>query len=340
MTRYPTLRRALEDVRLSFRAKSPNTRKTYAMGLRTFAVFLEDSGIDPPEVTTDRLPPDCLEQFYLWLADRYGRDVTSTINTHMSAARSVLRYLARHDLAPQISLERSTEQVRAVASSSIYKAPRIDQNLALIVDFANNAPLPKPGDGNRDIRLRLLRDAALLNTAFCTGMRRQEIVSLNRRDVSDGRYSEAIIRGKGGKERVVFFDDETLGRIRRYLDERNDSFSPLFIRHHGVVKNPGRGGENLRISSQTLWSAVRRYAKAAGVDASTHDFRHFKATTLLNRGASLSEVQDILGHASPATTKLIYAHYEVAKLREAFRAYSLSASEAAERLGRRMANGV
>ena len=85
---------------------------------------------------------------------------------------------------------------------------------------------------------------------------------------------------------------------------------------------------------------VKRYAEAAGVDASTHDFRHFKATTLLNRGASLSEVQDLLGHASPATTKLIYAHYEVAKLREAFRTYSLSASEAAERLGRRRADGV
>ena len=334
MTLYPTLKRALDDVNLSVRAKSPNTRTTYAMGLRTFAAFLEDSGIDTADVTTDRLPTDCLEQFYLWLADRHGRERTATINTYMSAARSVLRYLARHDLAPQISLEKSSEQVRAVASKSIYKAPRIDDNLALVVDFANNSPLPKPGVRDRDVRLRILRDAALLNTAFCTGMRREEIVSLDRRDVSDGRSSEAIIRGKGGRERVVFFDDETLQRIRRYLEERGDSYAPLFIRHRGVAKNPGRAGENLRISSQTLWSTVRRYAKAAGVDASTHDFRHFKATTLLNRGASLSEVQDILGHASPATTKLIYAHYELAKLREAFHTYSLSASEAAERLGR------
>ena len=80
---------------------------------------------------------------------------------------------------------------------------------------------------------------------------------------------------------------------------------------------------------------VKRYAKAAGVEASTHDFRHLKATTLLNRGASLSEVQDILGHASPATTKLIYAHYEVAKLREAFNRFSVPVSEAARASRRR-----
>ena len=243
-----------------------------------------------------------------------------------------MRYLARHDLAPHITLETSAEQVRAVAAKGNYKAPRIDNNLALLVDFASNSPVPKLGDVHRDVRLRILRDVALLNTAFCTGMRRQEIVSLNRRDVADGRSSEAIVSGKGGRERMVFFDVETLEQIRRYVDERADSYAPLFIKHRGVLKNPGRGGENLRISAQTLWKTVRRYGKAVGVDVSTHDFRHLKATTLLNRGASLSEVQDILGHASPATTKLIYAHYELAKLREAFHNYSLSAKEAAESL--------
>lgn len=303
------------------------------MGLRSFRSFLEDAGIDLAEVTTDRLPSDSLEQFYLWLADRHGRDKSATINTYMSAARSVLRYLARHDLAPQISLEKSTEQVRAVASKAIYQAPRIDSNMALIVDFANNVPLPKLGSAHDDLRLRVLRDRALLNTAYCTGMRREEIVTLSRRDVDEGRAAEALIRGKGGRERVVFFDDETLARITQYLVERRDAFIPLFIKHRGVPKDPGRGGENTRISAQTLWSTVRKYAEAAGVDASTHDFRHHKATTLLNRGASLSEVQDILGHASPATTKLIYAHYEIAKLRQSFHKYSVPVSQEVERIG-------
>ena len=72
---------------------------------------------------------------------------------------------------------------------------------------------------------------------------------------------------------------------------------------------------------------VKHYARSVGVQATTHHFRHSKASVLLNRGASLSEVQDILGHASPDTTKRIYAHYKVEHLREVFDRYSASAEE-------------
>ena len=330
MAELPTIQQALVDATLSLRAKSAQTRRTYATGFRVLAEFLQDCGLNPESDSTGALRSNCLEQFYLWLVDRHGRQRTSTINTYMSAARSFLRYLARNDLCPRISLERALEQVRAVAVKNVYRAPRIEGNLALLVDFAVNMPLPEPGQGDPDLRLRLLRDRAILSTTFCTGMRREEVVGLNRRDVGDGRRPEAIITGKGGKERVVFFDDETLAHIRDYVAARNDVYPPLFIRHHGKPSNPGRAGQNLRLSAQSLWGTVKRYASAAGVDATTHDFRHNKATTLLNRGANLSEVQDLLGHASPATTKLIYAHYETSKLREAFYKYSVPASEAAE----------
>ena len=329
MPQLPTIEIALADAALSLRGKSAQTRRTYGTGFRIFAEYLAESGISVEDDSTAVLQPNSLEQFYLWLVDRHGRRRTSTINTYMSAARSFLRYLARNDLCPQISLERALEQGRAVAVKNVYRAPRIEGNLALLVDFAASMSLPQPGQGDPNLRLRLLRDRAMLSTTFCTGMRRDEVVGLNRRDVGDGHNAEAIITGKGGKERVAFFDDETLAHIRRYVDARDDGYPPLFIRHHGVPSNPGRGGENVRLSAQSLWSAVKRYAKAAGVEATTHDFRHNKATTLLNRGANLSEVQDLLGHASPATTKLIYAHYEVGKLREAFHKYSVTASEAA-----------
>ncbi|HEX6489921.1 MAG TPA: tyrosine-type recombinase/integrase, partial [Gaiellaceae bacterium] len=75
--------------------------------------------------------------------------------------------------------------------------------------------------------------------------------------------------------------------------------------------------------------------RAVGVDVSPHDFRHTKATTLLNAGAKLSEVQDLLGHASPETTKKIYAHYELSHLREAFDRFSIPAEVLAERARRR-----
>ena len=80
---------------------------------------------------------------------------------------------------------------------------------------------------------------------------------------------------------------------------------------------------------------VKRYAALAGVRASTHDFRHAKASGLLNRGAKLSEVQDLLGHASPETTKKVYAHYETAHLRDAFDRFSTSVADAAADAARR-----
>ena len=138
---------------------------------------------------------------------------------------------------------------------------------------------------------------------------------------------------------MVFFDDDTREAIRAYVEARHDAYAPLFIRHHGKPKNPGRAGERLRLSPQSIWKIVKTYATAVGVPATTHDFRHLKATSLLNRGANLSEVQDILGHASPDTTKRIYAHYETAKLREAFDRYSPTVEEAAAtaRKGRSLA---
>src|SRR5581483_5661460 len=141
---------------------------------------------------------------------------------------------------------------------------------------------------------------------------------------------------KGSKERLVFFDQPALQAVRAYLEARGDRHAPLFLRHDlGRGKLPGPGGRRLRLSPKGVWVVVKRHAAAVGVDATTHDFRHAKASVMLNRGAKLSEVEDILGHASPETTKRIYAHYEVSHLREAFDRFSASAEELAAALGER-----
>jgi integrase/recombinase XerC len=159
-------------------------------------------------------------------------------------------------------------------------------------------------------------------------MRRDEVARLDRLDVEDGTADRALITGKGAKERVVFFDTPTLEAIRVYLEARRDTLAPLFLRHDNHRgRSAGHGGHRWRLSPQSVWGIVKRYARAAGVPASTHHFRHAKASTLLNRGADLSQVQDILGHASPDTTKRIYAHYELKHLREAFDRYSATAEE-------------
>ena len=165
-------------------------------------------------------------------------------------------------------------------------------------------------------------------TLFCSGMRREEVSRLDRFDVEDGWADRALITGKGEKERVVFFDEPTQAAIRAYLEARADTLAPLFLRHDNR-RGPtaGHGGERWRLSPQSVWAIVKRYARAVGVPATTHHFRHSKASVLLNRGAALSEVQDILGHASPDTTKRIYAHYQTQHLRDAFDRYSASAEE-------------
>jgi integrase/recombinase XerD len=164
-------------------------------------------------------------------------------------------------------------------------------------------------------------------------MRREEVASLSRSDVQDGHARQALITGKGSKERIVFFDDQALQAIRAYLEARADRLAPLFLRHDlGRGKQAGPGGRRWRLSPKGVWDVVKRYAAAVGVDATTHDFRHAKASVMLNRGANLSEVQDILGHASPETTKKIYAHYEVSHLRDVFERYSATAEELAEAL--------
>ncbi len=207
-------------------------------------------------------------------------------------------------------------------------------------------------------KLEELRDRAIILTLFTSGMRRQEVANLNRADLESfltenrpiqsrpvvagpssqkdeteneaGQVFEIIITGKGQKERVVYFDQVTMSAIGEYLALRGrDGYRPLFVQHHRgrQADQAGYHGEGYRVSLVTVWQVVVKYARRLGLEVKPHDFRHNLATTLLNAGAHLSEVQDILGHASPTTTKQIYAHYDKGHLREAFTRYRKSAAE-------------
>ncbi|HET7769969.1 MAG TPA: tyrosine-type recombinase/integrase, partial [Chloroflexota bacterium] len=306
-------------------------------GLRRFCEFLEEEGLAPHAVPTDALPETILERFHGWLVQSYGRDRRATIQTYLAAARAFAAYLDRRRLlAPEVSSEQMRGNLREVIGKASYKTPRIDRGLALIVVEAEAAPTVPDGRPNDPAtHLELLRDRAILHTLFATAIRREEASRLNREDLDDGWSKQALITGKGDKERVVFFTDEALEAIRAYLRARSDRFAPLFLRHDRTRRASRGAGESLRLSPRGIWRVVKRYAALAGIDASPHDFRHAKASTLLNRGAKLSEVQDILGHASPETTKKIYAHYETAHLRDAFDRFSASVQEAAQEAVRR-----
>jgi site-specific recombinase XerD len=312
----------------SLGGKSPRTYTTYQTGLGRFREFLEARGrLDGWQAGS--LGPRALEEFYGWLVRKHGRERRATIATYLAGVRAFVRYLARRALlGPGVTYEAMRENVREVTGRASYKTPRIDRRLPLLVTHVLSLPLPPPTARRGVRRLELLRDQALMLTLFCTGMRREEVARLDRFDVEDGWGDRALITGKGEKERVVFFDAQTLAAIRAYLEARSDTLAPLFLRHDNRRgKTAGHGGEGWRLSPQSVWATVKRYAREVGVPATTHHFRHSKASVLLNRGAALSEVQDILGHASPETTKRIYAHYQTQHLREAFDRYSASADE-------------
>ncbi|MBI3973528.1 MAG: tyrosine-type recombinase/integrase [Chloroflexi bacterium] len=332
----PAVGAAVRTFVATLTGKSPKTERTYTTALARFQEFLEEEGLPASAVPTDALPATILERFYAWLVQSYGRDRRATVATYLAGARAFVAFLDRRGLlAPETTSEQMRGHLREVIGKAPYKTPRVDRALPLIVVEADRSPLPAPGPKHERARLEVLRDRAVLHTLFSTGMRREEAARLNREDLDDGWSAQALITGKGDKERVAFFSDEALTSVRAYLQARADRYAPLFLRHDRKRGRARGSGENLRLSPLGIWRVVKRYAALAGVEASPHDFRHAKASTLLNRGAKLSEVQDILGHASPETTKKIYAHYETAHLRDVFDRYSASVTELASEVRRR-----
>jgi len=331
----PTLPGAIEAFREWLVAKSPRTAINYVSALARFREFLPTIGLDPEAVRTDELPDDVLERFYAWLLRTRGRDRRTTAVAYTTEVRAFFRYLDRRRwLNPQQSYERMKDGLRELIGRVHYKTPRIDDAIAGVVTYVDALKVPSPTGRNTQKRLELLRDEAILQTLYATALRRLEISRLNRTDMQDGHSSEAIVTGKGDKERTVFFDEESLAAIRAYLEARGDAYLPLFIRHDDGRGKPGPRGERWRLSPQSVWLVVKKYGALTGVEISPHKLRHLKARVMLNNGAELGEVQDLLGHAGPDTTKKIYAQYTKQHLRQAFEKYSLPAAEVAGRARR------
>ncbi len=329
---YPTLATASTAFGASLVAKSPRTAENYRSALARFAEYLRDQGRNPDVMSTDQIEATVLESFYIWLLDHHGRDHKRTAVTYLSGVRAFLSYLDRHDqLHASLSYERMKAGLRDLVGRLPYPTPRIDDAIARVVTYVNSLPIPAPHGKTDQARLTLLRDRAIITTLYGTALRRAELASLTRADVADGRLREAIITGKGGKERIVFFDEPSLAAIQAYLAARNDTYRPLFLRHDDARGAPQRGGETYRLSGHAVWTIVTTYGRLAGVELTPHHLRHLKARVLLNRGMSLSLLQDLLGHSSPDTTKRIYAQHSQAHLRQAVAQYSISAEEVAER---------
>lgn len=304
--------------------RTERTRRTYATALDRLFEHLAERDVSP-ESATAALPLDVLESFYLWCVARYGA-ASRTCPTYLAGVRAFCRFLDRHQLSPA-GYERLQAGLAQVMARHPYRTPRVDDRVPAMLLHLEAQPLPT---GDEQARLAALRDRAILRILYTTAIRRDEAVRLNREDVADGRATQALITGKGGRERVIFFDRPTMAAIQAYAAARDDRYRPLFLRHDPGRGAPGLRGERWRLSADTIYALVRRVGAAVGSRATPHSFRHDRASLLLNRGADLSEVQDILGHASPETTKRIYAHYETSRLREAFDRYTLPPEKRAQ----------
>jgi site-specific recombinase XerD len=329
---YPTLEKATEQF-VSSITRSVRTQETYALGLKVFQHFLQQSdyagcaGERPPTpgaLSTGAFQDDVLLQFCRWLlAQEYSQ---ATINTYLSAAKRLFRRLYALDQLPaSFNLGKALEKLRDFTRDIEQPEPdppNPDQRIPQILLYYDETSLPE-GEKARLERLRVLRARAVVHTIYASAGRVSEVASLDRADVQDGGVREVMITGKRGKKRVIFLTAEAQRAIRAYTQARGaDGHKPLFISHG---RNYGA-----RLSRQTIWRVVKEAVKALGLyqAISPHDFRHYRATQLLNDGARLEDVQAILGHAHIGTTRDVYARTDRRTLREVYDTFTRSPREA------------
>lgn len=230
-----------------------------------------------------------------------------TQNYHIIALRAFLKYLAKKDI-PTLAAEKVELGDASRKSFTFLEFAEIDDLLSAPDKFQEKNPLAR------------LRDKAILETLFSTGLRVSELVSLNRDQINLNR-GEFSIRGKGGKDRIVFLSEGAKKALKDYLSAREDDFAPVFT-HIGGVKDDYDEGEYLRLTPRSVQRIIKKYAKLAGItkEVTPHVIRHSFATDLLINGADIRSVQSMLGHSSITTTQ-IYTHVTDKQLREVHKAF-------------------
>jgi site-specific recombinase XerD len=231
----------------------------------------------------------------------------NTQNYYLIALRALLIYLAKNDIlslpAEKIALakEPKNKKVHFLKLGQIEKlllSPALDNIIGL-------------------------RDRAILETLFSTGLRVGELVTLNRDQLNVDYLSkhqpselELPITGKGGYTRTVYFSKRSLEWIAKYLQKRSDNEKALFV-SFTRTKKPGK-----RLSVRSVEKIIKKYVKLAGlpINTSPHTLRHSYATDLLNQGVDIRLVQEFLGHQNIATTQ-IYTHVTNKKLRDVYRKF-------------------
>ncbi len=226
-----------------------------------------------------------------------------TVNAHIITIRSWLKYLKKEQIA---CLDPTTLDLMRVEDREVtfLTGDEIERYFAAI---------PRE-------MIQGLRDYAISECIYSTGLRISELTALNRQDVNFETL-EFAVRGKWGKLRVVYLTEQASLAIQSYLDARRDHFAPLFIRHNyseSDIHSSLLSDDAIRLSRFHITNMVKAYGLRAGIlkNMHAHTLRHSFATTLLTNWADIRIIQELLGHASITTTQ-VYTHVTNPKLKEA-----------------------
>jgi len=286
---------------------SSKTQENYTRFLRKFFTWLietKNDSLTPPELTAEHV-----WQYKVYLSRHIDPRTHKTLkkttqNYYLIALRSLLDFFVEKDVA---SLPPSKVKLAKDKADKEIKFLKLDQLSTLLT-----APSASTIIG--------MRDRALLETLFSTGLRVAELAALNRdqlRIKDDTHDLEIAVVGKGSKIRTVYFSERAVKALRAYINERKDLDEALFVNYKrgGALSSASR-----RLTVKSIEDIVKKYVIITGlpVMATPHTLRHSFATDLLNQGVDLRTVQEFLGHSNIATTQ-IYTHVTNKQLRDIHR---------------------
>ncbi len=274
---------------------SENTIQAYQYDLTRYLDYLSQQKADSP----DQVTPDIVSDFVTTLR-RYDLK-PSTIARNFSAIRMFHRFLI-------------TEDITEEDPTALLEAPKAPQKLPDVLDYHEieailNAIVPED--------TYKLRDRAMFETLYACGLRVSELINLQRQDIYEDQRIIRII-GKGNKERVVPIGETALYWLRRYLHDGRPNFATAG-RSKDIIFLNNRGR---KLSRMGVWKKLQQYVELAGIEkkVTPHTFRHSFATHLLEGGADLRAVQEMLGHTDISTTQ-IYTHLDQSYLKEVHRTF-------------------
>lgn len=289
---------------------SQNTIKMYHFYLTDFSTWAKEF-LKKDAFTLKDIDEELIKKYRINLNRRISSKSNmefkrSTQKTFLVALRALLKYLVVEEGLDIISPE---QIILGKAEDRVPKVLNTDQ-------------LRKMFEVQNLDRKSGVRDRAILETFYSTGLRVSELVALNR-DAINLNTGEFTVIGKGRKARIVYLSPEAIKWLKKYLAARADPFIPLFIRYSGKkMQENDFDGESLRLTPRSVQRLVKKYVRRSGlsVDATPHTLRHTYATGLLSKGADLRSVQELLGHSNVSTTQ-IYTHVTNPQLKDVHRKF-------------------